>query len=213
MSLPISFISFFKTFPLLHFNAGERILRPNEYVVNIVYVKSGAIRVYQYSKEGKEISLYCLAKKDYENFIFGYSAQLNDYSIDALTDVELWKIQKSAFVEFLRQNSAVNESFIEGLYYVIKALLMQIEWLKDGDSNKRIIKFLELLASDFSQEKNGKLVIDFRIKHQAIADYTGLTRETVSIRLKKLREKGIIEYNDAILTILDMQSLKKEIDN
>lgn len=205
--------AFFSNYPLVTFEPGERFKRPNEKAYLVRYLKSGFLRAHAYTESGKDISLVYLAPEDYQRIVIGFSEKLDDLYITALTKVELWRVPKKDFVAFLRENPDASIELVEGLFNMIAIFGRQDGILKCGGSPERIAHFLIDLATKFSHKTaSNEYVVAFPLTHQMIADYTGLTRETVSIQLAKLKKDKIIDYINGYVHIYTLDPLRKRIE-
>jgi CRP-like cAMP-binding protein len=208
------FEAFFKNYPLLTFNPGERLKRPNDSGQLVRYIKSGHIRIHNYTKSGREVSFLYLSPEEYKSMAFGYSAHLDNYYISAVTPVTSWKAPKKEFVEFLKVTPEASLMLVDGLYDYVGLFAKQNAFLKCGDSRERIAAFLLEMEKNFSEEKKDiPRILKFQLTHQMIADHTGLTRETVSLQLMKLKKEGIIDYIDGFIHVHDVEGLQKRIED
>ena len=77
---------------------------------------------------------------------------------------------------------------------------------------EKVASFLYLLATHIDPEKplgDGPVVIELPMKRSDIADFLGLTIETISRQLTNLRKRGLIEIEQRrIVTIADIERLK-----
>ena len=91
----------------------------------------------------------------------------------------------------------------------------QIEWLKSGDSQTKVAAFLLNMAKNFSHKAalSNSLLLDIQLTHQMIAEHTGLTRETVSLHLAKLRKEGIVEYHDGHIAVITLAGLTNIVED
>ena len=73
------------------------------------------------------------------------------------------------------------------------------------------MKIYKLLAKNnfYIILKKGAVNISLPVTHQLISSYAGLVRETVSLEMKKFRDRKIIDYSRNSLTILSLQKLEE----
>lgn len=205
-----NFEAFFNQFPVITFEKGERVVRPGELETNIVLIKSGVLRVYTTSKRGKKIAITCLNPPLYKNFILGLAPFFNKYYIEALTPVEIWKTPKKEFLNYAEKHSNAYISLVQSLHIIIKDLYYQIEWLKTGNACQKIATLLYNLATRLGKNVKGIRVVEIKTTHQELASLSGLTRETVTAKLNKLKKKKIIQYKDGIIKVANINRLKAE---
>ncbi len=89
-------------------------------------------------------------------------------------------------------------------------LLNRIELLKLGTASQNVAYVVSLCAEQFGIKNGRSVVIDLPLAHKDIASMVGLTRETVSLEMKKLEQMGLIEYKRGDITIKDMNAFKSK---
>src|SRR5690348_12084527 len=91
-------------YPKITYKREEKILRPNEYANNIYVVRKGLVRLYKVMPTGQEISFSRFNIKKSKVVIFGYTALLSKFYVEAVTDVVLQRVPKDEFNKFLLNN-------------------------------------------------------------------------------------------------------------
>ena len=166
--------------------AGTNIHNGNE-CTGVILIKSGSLRLYLLSEEGKEITLYRLFPGDM--CILSASCVLSSITFDVFVDSEensecvvvggcayedLSKRMPEAKI-FALESAA--ESFSEIMWVMQQILFMSMD--------KRLAIFLLDEAA-----KTGSDTI--KLTHEQIAKYTGSAREVVSRMLKYFSAEGLI---------------------
>ena len=169
----------------------------------ILVVKSGLIRVYLLSPEGKEITLYKL--KPYEVSVLSASCILSninfDIFIDAEEDSEVYIINPYKYKEIKNKNilvesftnSVINQSFSDAMWIMEQILFMSFD--------KRLAIFL---LDESTLMKSDKL----KVTHDYIAKNLGTAREVVSRMLKYFETEEIVKLSRGCITIIDKDKLK-----
>lgn len=153
----------------------------------VILVKSGSLRLYLLSDEGKEVTLYRLFPGD--TCILSASCVLNTITFDVLIDAEedsecvvvggcayegVW--QRSDEVKIFTYETALSR-FSDVMWVMQQILFMSMD--------KRLAIFLlDELA------KSGSDTI--KLTHEQIAKYMGSAREVVSRMLKYFASEGLI---------------------
>lgn len=161
------------------FPAGTEIYAQGEESEGLYKVEFGAIRIYRLLADGRrQISAFHLAGE-----IFGFEAgNTHHFFAEAIC---------ATGVRALRTTSHRNEFASELLPVALQGLVRAQEHLLVlGRQNavERVAAFL----SDMSERQGGLRRIELPMSRMDIADYLGLTIETVSRVFTKLRQKGII---------------------
>ena len=188
---------------LLCYRKGTNIHSGENECVGLLLVKSGELRVYMLSEEGREITLYRLREGDV--CVLSASCVLStitfDVHVDADTDSEVLLINASAFAELSRQNVYVEkfsyqlatERFSDVMWTMQQVLFMSFD--------KRLAIFL--------LDELGKAEGDtLHLTHEQIARYVGTAREVVTRMLKYFSEEGIVSLSRGGITVLDKKRLR-----
>jgi CRP/FNR family transcriptional regulator len=89
-------------------------------------------------------------------------------------------------------------------------LLNRMELLKLGTACQNVAYVIALCAEQFGLRNRQSITIDLPLAHKDIASMVGLTRETVSLEMKKLEQMGLIEYKRGNITIKDIDIFRRK---
>ena len=185
------------------FGKGNNIHDGNE-CTGVILVRSGCLRLYMLSDDGKEITLYRIFEG--EMCMLSASCVLDaitfDVFVDAEEDSECVVIGGCIFEELSRKNKDVKIFALEtalGRFSDVMWVMQQILFMS---MDKRLAIFLLDEAA-----KSASDVI--KLTHEQIAKYMGSAREVVSRMLKYFSGEGIIEMSRSIgVKILDKAKLR-----
>lgn len=188
---------------IVHYPKGATIHRSDERCAGLLLVRSGQIRTYILSDDGREVTLYRLFKGD--TCILSASCVLDavafDVMIDAVEDTETILIPIGAFHQVMETNIHVElfsykmatERFSDVMWTMQQILFMGVD--------RRLAIFLwDEMA------KNGTEKISYT--HDQIARYIGSAREVVSRMLKYFSQEGVISQSRGSILILDRDKLR-----
>ncbi len=169
------------------FKKGTNIHDGNE-CTGIILIKTGELRLYMLSDEGKEITLYRLFPGDI--CILSASCVLNsitfDVFIDAESDSECVVVGGCALEELSRRIPEVKIYTLETALSRFSDVMWVMQQILFMSMDKRLAIFLLDEAA-----KNGSDTV--KLTHEQIAKYMGSAREVVSRMLKYFSSEGIIE--------------------
>ena len=170
----------------------------------VILIKSGVLRLYLLSDEGKEVTLYRLFPG--EMCIFSASCVLDSITFDVFIDAEedsecvvvggcayegVW--QKSDAVKIFTYETALSR-FSDVMWVMQQILFMSMD--------KRLAIFLLDETS-----KNGSDTV--KLTHEQIAKYMGSAREVVSRMLKYFASEGLISASRSEgIKIIDKKRLR-----
>jgi CRP/FNR family cyclic AMP-dependent transcriptional regulator len=162
----------------------------------VFYIDEGKIELKVVSPHGKEAVLAILGVGEFvgEGSLAGQPLRMA--TATAATDCSLMRIEKSAMIELLRNESAFSTLFVS--YLVTRNIRIE-ENLVDqlfNSSEKRLARLLLLLAN-VGREGKPEPVIP-RVSQETLAEMIGTTRSRVSFFMNKFRRLGFIEYNGGL---------------
>lgn len=185
------------------FPEGKNIHDGNE-CSGVILVRSGCLRLFMMSEEGRDITLYRLHKGDI--CMLSASCVLDaitfDVFVDAQEDSECYVIGGPAFAAVSERNPQIKIFALEtavGRFSDVMWVMQQILFMS---MDRRLAIFL----LDESA-RNGTDVI--ALTHGQIARYMGSAREVVSRMLKYFVNEGIVEVSRKGVKILDKKHLRK----
>ncbi len=170
----------------------------------VILVRSGSLRLYMMSDEGKDITLYRLHKGDL--CVLSACCVLDaitfDVFVDAEEESECCVISGTAFAAVSERNQDIRIFALETAVSRFSDVMWVMQQILFMSMDKRLAIFL----SDESA-RTGKDTIE--LTHGQIAKYMGSAREVVSRMLKYFAAEGIVEVSRGGVTILDKKRLRK----
>ena len=169
----------------------------------LLLVKSGQLRAYILSDEGREITIYRLFDRDM--CLFSASCMMRsiqfDMTIEAEKDTEFWiiptEIYKSIMEESAPAANYTNE-LMAARFSDVMWLIEQIMW---KSLDKRVASFL---LEESSIEESDKL----KLTHEAIANHLGTHREVITRMLRYFQSEGMVKLSRGTVTILNKKKLE-----
>lgn len=174
--------------------------------IGILLVKSGTLRVYMLSEDGKEITLYRISSGDV--CILSAACVLQaitfDVCIDAVSDCDVIQISSAAFSKVMGENvyaeafayKLATERFSDVMWAMQQILFMSFD--------RRLATFL----IDESAAQGSESV---KMTHEEIARMMGSAREVVTRMLKYFSSEGWVELSRGMVKIRDREKLMEII--
>lgn len=170
----------------------------------LLVVKSGQLRAYILSEEGREITIYRLFDRDI--CLFSASCMIRslqfDISIEAERETDLWIIPADSYRQLMEGSApAANytNEIMAARFSEVMWLIEQILW---KSMDKRIAAFL--LEEAAVEGKN-----QLNITHETIANHLGTHREVVTRMLRYFQNEGMISLSRGVVVLLDREKLKR----
>ena len=169
----------------------------------VFIVKSGCLRVYIMSDEGKDITLYRLHSG--EMCMLAASCVLQsitfDIFIDAEENSECYIIGGHAFAAVSDENPEVKIFSLETALTRFSDVMWVMQQILFMSMDKRLAIFLYDESARIGDD-------NIPLSHEQIAKYMGSAREVVSRMLKYFSNEGIVELSRRGVKITDRKKLR-----
>ena len=215
----MSFSSYFPIWDKLTSDQQNRILAVTEFrkvkggtvlhdggpnCVGLLLVRSGQLRAYMLSDEGREITISRFFEMDL--CLFSASCVMPnmqfDIFIEAEKDSEVWIIPACLYQNLMEESIAISNyshDLITSHFSEVIWLMEQIMW-KSFD--KRLAKFL-------LEEQAVEGTNSLKITHEKIANHMGTAREVVTRMLRYFQSEGMVRLTRGTVDILDKKRLEQ----
>ena len=172
--------------------------------LGMLLVKSGQLRAYLLSEEGREVTICRFFEMDICLFSASCVMPNMQYAIfiEAEKDTELWVIPACLYQNLMDESLAISNyshNLITNHFSDVMWLMEQIMW-KSFD--KRLAQFL---IEESALEDSASL----KITHEKIANHMGTAREVVTRMLRYFQGEGMVRLTRGTVDIVDAKRLEK----
>ena len=181
---------------------GTHIQDSSAECLGLVIVRTGQLRGYILSPDGREITISRLF--DYDVSLLSASCVMPDMQfeimIEAEKDSEFWSIPACLFKNLVDESLAVSNysrTLLSSNFSELMWLMEQIMW-KSFD--KRLAAFL---LEESAIENSDSL----KITHERIANHMGTAREVVTRMLRYFQSEGLVRLTRGTIEITDRKRL------
>ena len=172
--------------------------------LGMLLVRSGQLRAYMLSEEGREITICRFFEMDI--CLFSASCVMPnmqfDILIEAEKDSEIWIIPACLYKNLMDESIAIanySHNLIANHFSELMWLMDQIMW-KSFD--KRLAAFL---LEESALEGTDSL----KLTHEKIANHMGTAREVVTRMLRYFQSEGMVKLTRGSVDIVDAKKLQK----
>ena len=169
----------------------------------LLLLKSGQLRAYILSDEGREITLYRLF--DMDMCLFSASCIMRSIQfeiiIEAEKDTELWIIPADVYKNIMNESApAANytNELMASRFSDVMWLIEQIMW---KSLDKRVAVFL-------LEEAAIEGTYELKITHETIANHLGSHREVITRMLRYFQNEGMVRLSRGMVAVLDEKKLR-----
>ena len=168
----------------------------------LVLVKSGQLRAYLLSDEGREVTICRFFERDI--CLFSASCvmpnMMADVLIEAEKDTEMWVIPACLYQNLMEESlplASYSRDLITNHFSEVMWLMEQVMW---RSFDKRLAAFL---LEESALENSSVL----KITHEKIAAHMGTAREVVTRMLRYFQGEGMVKLTRGAVEITDSKRL------
>ncbi|MGI6072145.1 MAG: Crp/Fnr family transcriptional regulator [Lachnospiraceae bacterium] len=169
----------------------------------LLLVKSGQLRAYIFSDEGREITIYRLF--DMDMCLFSASCMIRSIQfeifIEAEKDTEMWIVPTEIYKSIMEESAPVANYTNELMATRFSDVMWLIEQVMWNSLDKRVAAFL-------SEEATIEETNELKLTHEIIANHLGTHREVITRMLRYFQEEGMVKLSRGSITITDEKKLK-----
>jgi len=195
---------------LLSGNVSSRKVKKGDVIHNgdadctgLLLVRSGQLRAFILSEDGREITIYRLFERDL--CLFSASCMMRsiqfDITIEAEKDTDLWVIPAETYKQIMDESAPLSNFTNEVMATRFSDVMWLIEQIMWKSFDKRLATFL---LEETVIEATNKL----RITHEIIGNHMGNPREVVTRMLRYFQSEGMVKLSRGTIEIADEDALR-----
>ncbi|MFM2390438.1 MAG: hypothetical protein RLZZ437_1993 [Pseudomonadota bacterium] len=197
------------------FAAGQPIIGAGERMEFVASIVTGIAALTQTMEDGRRQMVGLLQPSD---FVGRPGRAEAAFDVTAVSDVTLCCFRKKPFEALMVSTPHVAQRLLEMTLDELDAARDWMTVLGRKTAREKIASLLAILCRRSAmlrvQAPGGKMVFDLPLTRDAMADYLGLTLETVSRQMSALRADGIIQLGTGrSVTVPDYARLQEEAGN
>ena len=169
----------------------------------LLLVRSGQLRAFILSEDGREITIYRLFERDL--CLFSASCMMRsihfDVTIEAEKDTELWVIPAETYKQVMDESAPLSNFTNEVMATRFSDVMWLVEQIMWKSFDKRLAAFL---LEEASIEGTNEL----KITHEIIGNHMGNPREVVTRMLRYFQNEGMVKLSRGTIEITDRKKLE-----
>lgn len=177
---------------------GQTILYPDDASPYLYLIKNGTVTMHDMDEAGNRKLLHIFGPPSLFPMVSFVSDMAEaSWFYTTLTETQVYVLpydKLKAYIESPAGTKAYN-AILKQLLCEVHELLVRINSSTKTNSSIRLLAALKFLHSKHAAPCRASwCVVPFPVSHQLLAELTGLSRETVSITMKRLAADKIIRY-------------------
>lgn len=179
------------------FQAGQTVIWSGDRMDFVASVVSGIATLTQTMEDGRRQMVGLLLPSD---FVGRPGRSTAPYDVTAITDLVMCCFRKKPFEDMMAQTPHVAQRLLEMTLDELDAAREWMLLLGRKTAREKIASLLAIIARRDSGLKRritaGPIHFDLPLTREEMADYLGLTLETVSRQMSALKRDGVIELEE-----------------
>lgn len=191
--------------------SGQIFHSPNELGEQLFVLRSGRVRIYKLSPEGRALTLMVLEPVTIFGEMTLVGQWLHDTFAEAMSECVIGVIGRDTLRRILERYPQVAIAFMELMGQRLRAMENKLADIAFKSVPQRLASLLLSLAgaSSVAQTQPAVPPSVVRYTHQQLADMIGSYRETVTKAIGELREAGVIRIEDEAIALTDLAQLQR----
>lgn len=194
------------------FQAGQTIIWSGDRMEFVGSVVSGIATLTQTMEDGRRQMVGLLLPSD---FVGRPGRPVAAFDVTATTDLVMCCFRKKPFEEMMAATPHIAQRLLEMTLDELDAAREWMLLLGRKTAREKIASLISIIARRDAalhlRRSKGKLAVDLPLTREEMADYLGLTIETVSRQISALKKDGVIELaGNRHVSIPDMDRLLEE---
>lgn len=187
------------------FQAGQPIIWRGDALTHVSSVVTGIASLSRTLEDGRTQMVGLLLPSD---FIGRPGRDTVDFDVTAVTDVTLCRFERKPFEKLTEEIPHISQRVMEMALDELNAAREWMVLLGRKTALEKIATFLEMIVRRDTVPLRGAQEHALPLTREEIANFLGLTLETVSRQLSRLKKDGVIAFKDRrSFVIQDLEAL------
>lgn len=200
---------------LKEYDKDEVIFRQGDESREVYFVLKGKVRIYRISPSGNETSIDIFSTNDVIGELAAIDAAPRSATAKAITAVALLALSQDRFLHALQTMPRFAQGMIRLLALKLRWTAAYAESIAQFDAAGRLLHIILLDNERFGDavEPGRRYVVDIGLNQSDLASMVGARREWVNRILSEWRRRGLLEFENGVITILDLPRVVAERDS
>jgi CRP/FNR family transcriptional regulator len=187
---------------------GDIIYFSSSDVPRVFLLKKGNIKIVAVDEEGNETVKDIIQKGDlFGELELDSDQNSNEYAKALTDDIIICSFLLSDFENLLLQNPSLALSYTKFVGLKMKRIKNNYANLMSKDAKTRLLTFLNDWAERDGKKENNRVILENYLTQTDIAQIICTSRQTATLLLNELEEKGIMHYGRKEIIIEDILKL------
>lgn len=156
---------------------------------HVFEVVEGVLRIVHAFSDGRRVVAGFLFARD----LVGVSVrECYPYTVEAVVPIKVRRLSWGRFEDEITEAPGLRDQLVAHLRDEMASVHSQVVRLAHGNAEERLCGFLMSMARRMNGDRWPAVIVDLPMSRLDIADHLGLTIETVSRAMTRLRQQGVV---------------------
>ncbi|AWK52577.1 Crp/Fnr family transcriptional regulator [Clostridium beijerinckii] len=201
-----------KTINHKEYSKGDIIFTEGNVANTLYFINEGKIKLYKYTKDGKEQILHVLSEGDFFGELELIKISKYGFNSKAIVNSKICTLTKDEMKDIIMRKPEIGIKVLETVGERLAKVESLVQNLATNDVDSRMAYLLTDFIDKYGVSIENNISIELPLSREDMANFIGVTRETISRKLKKFEEEKLIKIvGTKKIIILDQEGLKDYI--
>ncbi len=193
----------------------ELIFRQGDESREVYIILKGKVRIYRISPAGNETTTAIYSTHDIIGEFAALDNQPRSATGKAISPVTLLAMSQERFLDHLHASAVMALDLARIIAQKLRWRTAYAESIAQYDAAGRLLHILLENTTRFGEtlEPGKRYILDLALNQSDLASMVGARREWVNRILSDWRKRGLLDYDNGVITILDLPRVQAERDS
>ncbi|BCZ46452.1 Crp/Fnr family transcriptional regulator [Clostridium gelidum] len=191
---------------------GDVIFTEGNVANTLYFINEGKIKLYKYTKDGKEQILHVLSEGEFFGELELIKVSKYGFNSKAIVNCKICTLTKDEMKDIIMKKPEIGIKVLETVGERLSKVENLVQNLATNDVDSRMAYLLTDLMEKYGEITEDNISIKLPLSREEMASFIGVTRETISRKLKKFEDEKLIKIvGTKTIVIIDEEGLKDYI--
>ncbi|MDU4910054.1 Crp/Fnr family transcriptional regulator [Clostridium baratii] len=194
------------------YSKGEVLFSEGSIANSMFFVNEGKVKLYKYTKEGKEQILHILSEGEFFGELNLVNSSIHNFNAQAIKNCKICSLSNEEMKNIIMKNPQIGIKLLQSVGERLDSIENLAQNLATNDADSRVAYLLIDLLEKSGNINSDKKEINIQMSREDMANCVGVTRETLSRKLRSFEDEGLIKIvKIKQILILDEEGLRDYI--
>ncbi len=190
------------------YKKGQALINEGQISNALFIIHYGKVKLSKTTIEGKEQILHLLMHGDFfgELSVFQQN-QVSNFTAYALEDTEVCILNRNDLALLMKKHSDISVKIVQEMTNRLSHTENLLQTLATNDAETRLAHLLTYFCEKYGKKTPEGIEILLPITREEMANYIGVTRETISRKLSKFEAEGTVQVDGKRLIVKELSKL------